>query len=63
MFLCFLPLGHLYYSFLFLFFFSEELNNGLSEDVPSETKESTSCDATEHKEIKLDGASLSSTGE
>ncbi|XP_018520398.1 centrosomal protein of 95 kDa [Lates calcarifer] len=41
----------------------EELNNGLSEDVPSETKESTSCDATEHKEIKLDGASLSSTGE
>ncbi|XP_022620703.1 centrosomal protein of 95 kDa isoform X1 [Seriola dumerili] len=42
---------------------SEELNNGLSEDVLGETKESASCNVTGHKETKLEGASLSSTGE
>ncbi|XP_071361359.1 centrosomal protein of 95 kDa-like [Trachinotus anak] len=41
----------------------EEPNNGVSEDVLGETKESASSDATEHKETKLEGASLSSTGE
>ncbi|XP_040891838.1 centrosomal protein of 95 kDa-like isoform X3 [Toxotes jaculatrix] len=41
----------------------EELSNSLNEDVPCETKESTSYNATEHKETKLEGASSSSTGE
>ncbi|KAG7223710.1 hypothetical protein INR49_015437, partial [Caranx melampygus] len=41
----------------------EEPNNGLTEDVLAETKESASCHATEHKETKLEGGSLSSTGE
>ncbi|XP_040002802.1 centrosomal protein of 95 kDa-like isoform X2 [Xiphias gladius] len=41
----------------------EELTNGLNEDVPGESKESTICGVTEHKETKLEGASLSSTGE
>lgn len=44
-------------------FFPEELTNGLNEDVPGESKESTICGVTEHKETKLEGASLSSTGE
>lgn len=46
-----------------LFFSSQEPNNGLSEDVLAEAKESASCHATEHKETKLEGASLSSTEE
>ncbi|XP_051240026.1 centrosomal protein of 95 kDa isoform X2 [Dicentrarchus labrax] len=41
----------------------EELNDSLNEDVPDETKEPTSCNATEHKKTKLDGASSSSSGE
>ncbi|XP_032388698.1 centrosomal protein of 95 kDa isoform X1 [Etheostoma spectabile] len=41
----------------------EELNDSLNEDVPAETKEPTSCNATEHKETKLEGASLSSSGQ
>ncbi|XP_031145392.1 centrosomal protein of 95 kDa isoform X2 [Sander lucioperca] len=39
----------------------EELNDSLNED--GETKEPTSCNATEHKETKLEGASLSSSRE
>ncbi|XP_037620614.1 centrosomal protein of 95 kDa-like isoform X1 [Sebastes umbrosus] len=41
----------------------EELSDSLNEDVPVETKEPTSCNATEHKETKPEGASLSSSGE
>ncbi|XP_035493093.2 centrosomal protein of 95 kDa-like isoform X1 [Scophthalmus maximus] len=39
----------------------EELSNGLNELVLGETKESASCDATEHKETKREGTSLSSS--
>ncbi|XP_038569783.1 centrosomal protein of 95 kDa-like isoform X1 [Micropterus salmoides] len=42
---------------------SEELNDSLHEDVPGETKEPTSCNATEHKETKQEGAYSSSSGE
>uniref|UniRef100_A0A8D3DWB8 Centrosomal protein 95 n=1 Tax=Scophthalmus maximus TaxID=52904 RepID=A0A8D3DWB8_SCOMX len=41
----------------------EELSNGLNELVLGETKESASCDATEHKETKREGTSLSSSVE
>ncbi|XP_059196531.1 centrosomal protein of 95 kDa-like [Centropristis striata] len=41
----------------------EELNDSLNEDVPGETKEPSSCDASEHKETKVEEASLSSSGE
>uniref|UniRef100_UPI0037E8F902 centrosomal protein of 95 kDa-like n=1 Tax=Semicossyphus pulcher TaxID=241346 RepID=UPI0037E8F902 len=41
----------------------EELNDSLNEDVPGETKEPTSGDATEHKEAEPEGASTSSSGE
>lgn len=41
----------------------EELSDSLNEDVPDETKEPTSCKATEHQETELEGASLSSSGE
>ncbi|XP_027139112.1 centrosomal protein of 95 kDa isoform X2 [Larimichthys crocea] len=40
----------------------EELSDSLNEDVPAETKEPTNCNATDNKESKLDGASLSSSG-
>ncbi|XP_075946434.1 centrosomal protein of 95 kDa-like isoform X2 [Anarhichas minor] len=39
-----------------------EVNDSVSEDVPDETKEPTSCNATQ-QETKLDGGSLSSSGE
>ncbi|XP_058496892.1 centrosomal protein of 95 kDa-like isoform X3 [Solea solea] len=42
---------------------SEELSHSLSEDAPCENKESTIYNATEHKETKVEGASLSSIGE
>nr|XP_043883862.1 centrosomal protein of 95 kDa-like isoform X2 [Solea senegalensis] len=42
---------------------SEELSHSLSEDAPCENKESTIYNATKHKETKVEGASLSSTGE
>lgn len=48
---------------LLLLLFSEELNDSLNEDVPGETKEPASCNATEHKETELDRASSSSSGE
>ncbi|KAJ4938813.1 hypothetical protein JOQ06_028279 [Pogonophryne albipinna] len=41
----------------------EELNDSLNEDVPVEAIEPTSCDAPAQKETKLEGASLSSSGE
>ncbi|XP_044047141.1 centrosomal protein of 95 kDa-like isoform X2 [Siniperca chuatsi] len=41
----------------------EELNDSLNEDVPGEIKEPISCNATEHKETQLEGASSSSSGE
>ncbi|XP_070773236.1 centrosomal protein of 95 kDa-like [Enoplosus armatus] len=41
----------------------EELNDSLNDDVSGETKEPTSCNATEDKETKLGGASSSSSGE
>ncbi|KAK1886590.1 Centrosomal protein of 95 kDa [Dissostichus eleginoides] len=41
----------------------EELIDSLNEDVPVEAKEPTSCDAPAQKETKLEGASLSSSGE
>ncbi|XP_034385720.1 centrosomal protein of 95 kDa-like isoform X3 [Cyclopterus lumpus] len=40
-----------------------ELNDSVNVDVPDETKESTSCNATQQKETKLDGQSLLSSGE
>lgn len=43
--------------------FSEELNDSLNKDVYTETKQPTSCDPTEEKESKMEGASLSSIGE
>ncbi|XP_037328671.2 centrosomal protein of 95 kDa-like isoform X3 [Pungitius pungitius] len=44
---------------------SEESQNGeeLNDDVPDETKEPLSCNATQQKGPKLDGESLSSSGE
>lgn len=54
---CFFWLNVLFMSF------SEELNGSFNEDVPGETKEPTSCDGTEQKEPKLEGACLSSSGE
>nr|XP_046265146.1 centrosomal protein of 95 kDa-like isoform X3 [Scatophagus argus] len=41
----------------------EELNEGLSQDVPDEAKEPTNCDATKHKKTKLDGEASTSSGE
>lgn len=40
--------------------FSEELND--NKDAYTETKQSTSCDSTEEKESKMEGASMSSPG-
>nr|XP_040042584.1 centrosomal protein of 95 kDa-like isoform X2 [Gasterosteus aculeatus aculeatus] len=40
-----------------------ELNGRVNDDVPDETKEPSSCKATQQKETKLDGESLSSSGE
>lgn len=54
-FIVFLSLPHV--------FFSEELNDSLNEDVPGETREPTSCNASEHKDTKPEGASSSSSGE
>ncbi|XP_070683830.1 centrosomal protein of 95 kDa-like isoform X2 [Pempheris klunzingeri] len=41
----------------------EDLNSSLNEDVNGETKEPASCNASEHKDTKLEGAALSSSGE
>ncbi|XP_029359752.1 centrosomal protein of 95 kDa isoform X2 [Echeneis naucrates] len=41
----------------------EEQNYSLKEDVLGKTKKSASCDATKDTDTKLDGASVSSTGE
>lgn len=46
-----------------LFFFPDELNGSLNEDLPGGEKDPIHCNATEQKEANLDGASLSSSAE